>query len=253
MPPDQKTQKVDQEEETPKTDENTLENEETPLSPSPEEPTLPPHEATGGQEEPAFEKTATSETTDALPEALEAPPEGFIDESNNIAPSDSTLTEPEKEQKTDENQAENESNFEPVSEPEIPQIPQNKPNPEPISEPVKTPESTTAQIPVNEPLAEKPEPPKEQAKPVLVPVILKRSFAIELLIKARNAIQFRKRKKLNRVMSLFLAHSKITNDNVEKLLHVSDATATRYLSILEKEGKIKQNGKTGKGVSYSRI
>ena len=46
---------------------------------------------------------------------------------------------------------------------------------------------------------------------------------------------------------------KITNDEVEKFLHVSDATATRYLSTLEKEGKIKQNGKTGKGVSYSRI
>ncbi len=90
----------------------------------------------------------------------------------------------------------------------------------------------TAQIPVNEPL---------------------RSKARELLIQARNAIQFRKRKKLDRVMSMFLKQSKITNDEVEKLLHVSDATATRYLSILEKEGKIVQSGKTGKGVSYSRI
>ncbi|KKQ03399.1 MAG: hypothetical protein US12_C0016G0009 [Parcubacteria group bacterium GW2011_GWA2_36_24] len=54
-------------------------------------------------------------------------------------------------------------------------------------------------------------------------------------------------------MSLFLQHSKITNDEIEKFLHVSDATATRYLSQLEKEGKIKQVGKTGKGVSYSRI
>jgi len=46
---------------------------------------------------------------------------------------------------------------------------------------------------------------------------------------------------------------KITNDEVEKFLHVSDATATRYLSQLEKERKIKQNGKTGRGVSYSKI
>ena len=95
----------------------------------------------------------------------------------------------------------------------------------------------TAQIPVNEPLENK----------------SKSSLARQLLISARNAIQFRKRKKLDRVMSLFLQQSKITNDEVEKFLHVSDATATRYLSILEKEGKIKQNGKTGKGVSYSRI
>ncbi len=101
----------------------------------------------------------------------------------------------------------------------------------------EVPEPQTAQTPVNEPLENKP----------------KSSFARELLIKARNVIQFRKRKKLDRVMSLFLQHSKITNDEVEKFLHVSDATATGYLSILEEEGKIKQGGKTGKGVSYSRI
>ena len=93
---------------------------------------------------------------------------------------------------------------------------------------------STAQIPVNEPLA-------------------KPSFARELLVKARNAIQFRKRKKLDRVMSLFLKQSKITNDEVEKFLHVSDATATRYLSELEKERRIKQSGKTGHMVSYSRM
>jgi predicted HTH transcriptional regulator len=34
---------------------------------------------------------------------------------------------------------------------------------------------------------------------------------------------------------------------------VSDATATRYLEILEKENKIKQTGKTGKGVTYTKI
>ena len=60
-------------------------------------------------------------------------------------------------------------------------------------------------------------------------------------------------KKLDKIMTLFLKNSKITNDEVEKFLHVSDATATRYLSQLEKEGKIKQSGKTGKGVSYLKI
>ena len=45
-------------------------------------------------------------------------------------------------------------------------------------------------------------------------------------------------------------HYWIGDDEVEKLLHVSDATATRYLSELEKEGKIKQVGKTGKAVTY---
>src|SRR3989338_4701485 len=114
---------------------------------------------------------------------------------------------------------------------------ENEPNPEPVSEPVQAIEPQTPQIPVNEAL-------ETQSKT---------SLARQLLVLARNAIQFRKRKKLDRIMSLFLQKSKITNDEVEKFLHVSDATATRYLSILEKENKIKQVGKTGKGVSYSRI
>ena len=94
-----------------------------------------------------------------------------------------------------------------------------------------------------------PEPEKEKPKVSY----LKSQKWNELLVMARNAMQFRKRKKLDKVMSLFLQQSKITNDEVEKYLHVSDATATRYLSQLKKEGRIKQEGKTGAGVSYSRI
>lgn len=199
-----------------------------PQNPISEENSLPtsPQETT----EQAPENTAHSEPSDALPEALESSPSDFSVKSNDIPPSDSTHIEPEKE-------AENED--------------QNEPATELVSKPVEAPESETAQIPVNDPL-EKPETSQsEQAKPVRENS--KPSLARELLITARNAIQFRKRKKLDRVMSLFLKQSKITNDEVEKFLHVSDATATRYLSILEKEGKIKQNGKTGHMVSYSRI
>jgi len=43
---------------------------------------------------------------------------------------------------------------------------------------------------------------------------------------------------------------KITNDEVEKLLGVSDATATRYLEALEQEGVIVQVGKEGRHVYY---
>ena len=202
-------------------------------NPTPEENSIPP----SSQEptEPTLENTAHSEPSEALPEALESSPNDFPLKSTDIPPSNSTITEPGNEPKTDEKQAENE------------------PNPEPVSEPLEAPETETPQIPVNEPLEqqklEEPEPEKE--KPRIS--YLKSQKAKELLIMARNAIQFRKRKKLDKVMSLFLKQSKITNDEVEKFLHVSDATATRYLSILEKEGKIKQNGKTGHMVSYSRI
>jgi len=116
---------------------------------------------------------------------------------------------------------------------------------------VEATEPGTAQTPVNEPLENESKTSNEQAKPVRENS--KSSLARQLLISARNAIQFRKRKKLDRIMTLFLEKSKITNDDVEKFLHVSDATASRYLSQLEKEGKIKQNGRTGAGVSYSRI
>ena len=43
---------------------------------------------------------------------------------------------------------------------------------------------------------------------------------------------------------------KITNNEIEKLLSVSDATATRYLNELEKEGRVKQVGATGHAVYY---
>ncbi len=75
----------------------------------------------------------------------------------------------------------------------------------------------------------------------------------DLLLRARATIQFRKTKKLNSIMSLFAKQTKITNDDVQKHLYVSDATATRYLSILEKQGKIKQNEKTGKHTFYTQI
>jgi predicted HTH transcriptional regulator len=78
------------------------------------------------------------------------------------------------------------------------------------------------------------------------------SFLRRLLAKAQESIQFRKRRKLDKIMSMFEIKSKITNDEVEKLLHVSDATATRYLTILKQENKIKQEGKTGKAVFYSK-
>jgi hypothetical protein len=138
-----------------------------------------------------------------------------------------------------------------ISEPEVKvEMKREEVKPE-ISEPIQT-ESKTA-----ESISEtKPEPEQETKSEVIpaVAVISKsKSLARELLIKARKMIQFRKRKKLDKVMTLFLKKQKITNDEVEKFLHVSDATATRYLNTLEKENKIKQNGKTGKSVFYSKI
>jgi len=62
-------------------------------------------------------------------------------------------------------------------------------------------------------------------------------------------------KEENKSKALELAgmRGRITNDEVEKLLGVSNATAERYLNELEKEGKLKQVGNTGKSVYYEKI
>ena len=148
-----------------------------------------------------------------------------------------------------------------------------------------TPEPTTAQLPPTAPFADpasagggeatqptqsiggaeaaqspstpapaQPEPASQPASvPAQAPVIVVQNRIKDFFAKAAQAIQFRKQKKLTKIMTLFLKKTHITNDEVEKLLHVSDATATRYLSQLEKQGKIKQSGRLGQGVTYTKI
>jgi len=78
---------------------------------------------------------------------------------------------------------------------------------------VQTSETRTAQIPVNEPLKSESEPltqtKAEATPPPVIPISQNR--VLELLNKAKNAIQFRKIKKLDRIMNLFSLKSKITN------------------------------------------
>jgi hypothetical protein len=122
-------------------------------------------------------------------------------------------------------------------------------------EPVEpAPKTETAQMGGNEPLEEKvPAQEKEEREP------RKREEKEEppqkeklglLRQMAQATIQLRIQKKLIKIMELFAKQTEITNDEVEKLLHVSDATATQYLAELEKRGKIRQAGTTGRGVKY---
>ncbi len=72
----------------------------------------------------------------------------------------------------------------------------------------------------------------------------------ELLKIARAKIQTKKSEKLEKIMMLFEKKKEVTNDDVEKLLRCSDATARRYLNELVKQGKLKRVGETGAGVAY---
>ncbi|MBI5456903.1 DUF977 family protein [Candidatus Kaiserbacteria bacterium] len=62
----------------------------------------------------------------------------------------------------------------------------------------------------------------------------------------------RKEVRLAKVVELAKEKGRITNDDIEKLLHVSDATASRYGTILVQRGLLKREGK-GRGVTYSPI
>ena len=79
-----------------------------------------------------------------------------------------------------------------------------------------------------------------------------KNFFRSFLSKANEILHFRKIKKLDRILKEAEKKGHITNDEVEKLLHTSHATATRYLSELVKEGKLQTNGKKGKAVEYMK-
>jgi len=214
----------------PPDNQNTIQNqdsEKNSILPSPQEPIGPVPEI-----------TSVSVSADMHPEASESPKNADIPVSlNNDNPQNEPTSTPSPEQAKPE------------------ELPAEGGKAKGISEPTQTSETRTAQMAGNEPLKSESEPlTQTKAEATPLPVIpTSRNRVLELLNNAKSAIQFRKRKKLDRIMNLFSTKSKITNDEVEKFLHVSDATATRYLSQLEKENKIKQTGKTGHSVFYSKI
>ncbi|MDO8552237.1 MAG: hypothetical protein Q7S01_01755 [bacterium] len=82
-------------------------------------------------------------------------------------------------------------------------------------------------------------PQVESPAPVIAPVS---SALLSLRDKALEAIQFKRRARLEKIIVLAEKKRSIGNDDVEKLLHVSDSTATRYLAALVREGKLQQTG-----------
>ena len=59
-----------------------------------------------------------------------------------------------------------------------------------------------------------------------------------------------KQERKTKILELLQKEESITNNQVEKMLGVSDATATRYLEELEQEGEIQQIGTEGRSVHY---
>jgi len=154
----------------------------------------------------------------------------------------------------------------PISEMAIPErIPVQSTDPTPIDIAPVAPESfTNAPTPipvedqnggVNEPKMAEPSPavsvqsalaPLNSATPQTQSLVQQNEhgFIRSLLIKARAKIQFNKHKKLDKIIQFALTKEKITNDEVQKLLRISDKTAERYLKKLVSEGKLQKFGST---------
>jgi len=62
----------------------------------------------------------------------------------------------------------------------------------------------------------------------------------------------RKRENLAKVEAYIANKERFTNDDIEKLLGVSNTTTKRYLDDFEADGKIVQHGDTGSGVYYTK-
>lgn len=134
-------------------------------------------------------------------------------------------------------------------------IPSTIPAPEPIVPAPSTPvELAPAEIPAAV--------PEEKPLPVAIPAVEtiedyslmrpSKGFMAWLRAKAQVALRALRQKKLNRIMKFFDKKPQVTNDMVEKLLHVSHTTATKYLNILVKEGKLKRVGQ-GSAIHYEKI
>lgn len=80
-----------------------------------------------------------------------------------------------------------------------------------------------------------------------------RSFLAKMLEKANLATKNRNQKRLETLTAFFETNPKVTNNMVEKLLKVSDSTATMYLRKLKNQGKIIQHGTHGSRIFYTKI
>ncbi len=69
-----------------------------------------------------------------------------------------------------------------------------------------------------------------------------KGFIRTLLAKAQAKIQFNKQKKLEKLMELAQKTKTVANIDVQKLLRVSDRTATRYLVKLVQQGRLVRVG-----------
>jgi len=76
------------------------------------------------------------------------------------------------------------------------------------------------------------------------------AVADELRAEGAQSVQERIGRRKAKILTQAIAQGKITNDDVEDLFCISDATAGNYLKQLVVEGQLEKVGTTGRGVYY---
>ncbi len=73
------------------------------------------------------------------------------------------------------------------------------------------------------------------------------------LAEYNQKLQDRKEKAKGKILEMMEKKTKIGSQEVSKVFNISGASARRYFDDLEAEGKVKQTGKSGKNVHYSKV
>ncbi|MEI7463135.1 MAG: hypothetical protein WCK03_01920 [Candidatus Taylorbacteria bacterium] len=139
-----------------------------------------------------------------------------------------------------------------------PESPTDAPTPVPVESDnsgLNQPESSTSEAQTGAPISEPIQPVPAQVAPsaptpLTSPALQTQSLAQQdqvgfihnLLIKAQAKIQFNKQKKLDNLVQFAQKKRIITNSDAQKLLRVSDRTATRYLVKLVQQGRLTRTG-----------
>ncbi len=76
--------------------------------------------------------------------------------------------------------------------------------------------------------------------------------SVEHLHSAQAAVAERTKRRLDRIMQAAQKVGRITNDGVEDLFCISDRTASNYLRLLTKSGRLQRHG-TGRGTFYTPV
>jgi hypothetical protein len=205
-----------------------MDDQNTPSEPVEEadvpEPTPIPVEPDSGQ-------TTGSDPADTPPTAPESP----INAPSNT---------PVEDQNQGVNQPESNEPEEPISAPSEPQAPTGEsPTTSPIpstSIPV-APVSASSSTSINESPTSEPVESLDQLQPNHSSQD-QSGFIRGLLVKAQAKIQSNRQKKLDKVIELAQKKGTISNEDIQKSLHMPDRTATRYLVKLVEEGRLVRVG-----------